>query len=186
MNPVLKQAQEWQTAADDLLRSSDLLPALSKFGEVLVTGSYKYKLMMSPDLDIYLVSPEPTKKLAKKVVNYFIDQGWWNGVDYADWVNFRYPNYDWLPKAFYVRLRTSTDKARWKVDIWLVTPEQLKKFQQQEIPLNISDEQKLAILELKEARNKQLIEANGTAIYEAVLNRGVRTVEDFTVPEKKP
>lgn len=179
MNTKLAESVEWQDAADSLLGDSKLLQALKKFGDPKVTGSYKYKLMMSPDIDIYLVSPEPTKELAKKVVGYFIDEGWWNGIDYADWVNFRYPKYEWLPKAFYVRLRTSTDKARWKVDIWLVTPKQFEEFRQKEIAADASDAQRLTILELKDARNKKLIDADGTAIYEAVINNGIKNADEY-------
>lgn len=186
MNKILKEAEEWREAADNLLEDSKLLQALNEFGDSKVTGSHKYNLLMSPDIDIYLVSPEPTKELAKNVVDYFIDEGWWNGVDYADWVNFRYPKYDWLPKAFYVRLRTSTDKARWKVDIWLVTPEQFNEFQKKEIAADISDAQRLTILKLKDARNNQLIDADGSAIYEAVISRGVKTVDEFRKESKQP
>jgi len=179
MDTVLEQADEWQEAARRLLADSSLLQSLDKFGQVEIVGSYKYGLMMSGDIDLYLIVAKPSKGLAKEVVNHLIDENWWQSVEYADWLNFRYPAFERLPKAYYIRLKTSTDKGRWKIDIWILDPEQFEEVSQKQIANNVSQNQKLAILKLKEARNNKLIEADAQKIYEAVINRGINTVEEF-------
>ncbi len=53
--------------ADHLLKKSDLINKLSKYGKVSITGSYDLDLMMDGDIDIFIIN----KDINKKKYQYF-------------------------------------------------------------------------------------------------------------------
>jgi hypothetical protein len=52
-----------------LLKKSDLLKVLSKYGDVFIRGSYELDLMIDGDIDIYVVNDKADKNLAIKALN---------------------------------------------------------------------------------------------------------------------
>lgn len=62
MNPVLEYSQQIKCDADEILRDSDLIKCLGKYGQVNIGGSYKYDLMWNPDIDIMVVCDDPRQQ----------------------------------------------------------------------------------------------------------------------------
>lgn len=60
----MNENNDLQIKADTLLKETNLIQDLAKFVEIKVTGSYSYKLMTKPDIDIYVMNPN-VKKLLK-------------------------------------------------------------------------------------------------------------------------
>lgn len=166
--------------ADKLLDASNLYQVLSKYGKVEFTGSYKYDLMLSPDIDIYLVVEEVSKSVAQNLLTELISLGWWNGYLLYDWVKFSSDNHPSFPKSYYVGLKTTQGSLRWKVDIWLVTSEQLKTVEEGWIENSTKDDKiREAILRIKQSREEGLVNTTSHQIYEAVIKDSVRTVDEF-------
>lgn len=173
---LTKQSKQWHSEADDLLGKSKLIEILEEFGEVHLSGSYKYDLMLGPDIDLLIVCQNP-ETAAKNLHSKLIDQRFWNGYLFYDWGNFRSPKHPEYPKAYYVGAKVTHNKHRWKVDIWLVDkyPENIDD----SWIINTSAENKSIILKLKEARNNGEIVASSYDIYDAVINKGEKSAKSF-------
>ncbi|TSC86819.1 MAG: hypothetical protein G01um101416_584 [Microgenomates group bacterium Gr01-1014_16] len=177
-NSLLAQSAKLKKQADKILFKSDLVKILEKFGKVEFTGSYNYDLILNPDIDLYLVVDEPNKKITQDLVNQFIDQGFWNRIKYADFVNFPYPNaLESLNKSFYIGLKANINDLEWKVDIWIVSAKQSEDFRYPWIKQKLDANTKSIILNLKNDPNRGSI--TSFAIYDAVLNNGVTSIEEL-------
>ena len=166
-----EKAENWKNIADKLLKVSAIFDLLNTYGDTRLAGAYKYNLMMKPDIDIYLVSEEPSKIVAVELLNKFIHQGWWNNYEYGDFKDkrFRTKNWDWLPEGYYLQLKTDFESSRWKVDIWLTDD---KTFHEHGIVNgleSLSGEQRARILSMKDARNRGESSLSSYEIYQKVL-----------------
>ena len=52
-------SQQTKQEADALLLYGNVTEVLSKYGKVVVTGSYKYDLMYDPDIDLVVLCDNP-------------------------------------------------------------------------------------------------------------------------------
>src|SRR5665213_1435819 len=145
----------WREEADKVFADSNLFGVLNTFGDAVTTGSYGYGLMLAPDIDLYLIVDKPSKDIATKLLNVLIDQGYWNGYLFYDWVNFKSKVHESFPKAFYIGLKTTRSELRWKVDVWVVSQEQYDKLDLTWITEKLDDKNKQIILSIKEARNNK-------------------------------
>lgn len=179
MRNLIVESKDWKRKAQKLLDESKLVEELAQFGKVATTGAFRHDLMMTPDIDLYVTVENPTKYLAKKIINYLIDQNWWHNVLYCDWLNFRYQTHQYLPEAYYICLKTSVGIDRWKVDIWILNPDQAKKYLDIFHLDKITVEQKNTILILKDARNKDQVKLGSYDIYDAVINHNIKTLSSF-------
>jgi hypothetical protein len=174
---LFEQSKQWHIEAKELIDKSKLLEILNNLGKVHFSGSYKYDLMLGPDIDLLLICQNP-ELTAKKLINTLIEQRFWNGYKFYDWDNFRSPKHPTYPKAYYVGLKGTHNEHRWKIDIWLVD-----KF-----PENIDDSwiienldriKKKTILKLKNARNNSEFDSSSYDIYDAVINKNINSVGEF-------
>ena len=174
---LIEQSKQWHNEAEDLIANSKLLEILKSFGEVYFTGSYKYDLMLGPDIDFLLVCQDP-ETAAQNLINKLIKQRYWNGYKFYDWEHFDMPKHPDYPKAYYVGTKVTYNEHRWKTDIWIVN-----KF-----PSNIDNswieekakgDKKLKILEFKKERDDNNSSVSSYDIYDAVINKNIKSFEDL-------
>jgi hypothetical protein len=177
MELLVSESLRWQETANELLEQSGLLSFLKERGEVYFTGSYRYGLLMSADIDLYLLHPQAGKEQALSVLMALIEQGYWNVYLYGDWVKFRAPD---MPIGYYVGLKRDFAGARWKIDIWntpQVAPNSLKY--NAWIEKSLTPETRKIILAIKKANVLHKWNISGVTIYDAVLTDKVNNVEAF-------
>lgn len=181
METVEAEVRQWKLAANHLIQDSGLINTLKQHGEVQFTGSYHYNLMLSPDIDIYLVRSRPNISFVKTLLSEFINQGWWQSYELGNFFDdkFRIPNWQWLPKGFYIQLKNDYEDRRWKVDIWVLSKSEMNKRSWNTRLTNLSVDQRRAVLELKKARLDGVIDNTVHHIYEAVLYKGVTNIKQF-------
>lgn len=174
---LLDESKWWKNEADGLLADSRLLDILKSYGKTYFSGSYKYDLMLGPDIDFLLVCNTPEIS-AQNLHKELIKQRFWNGYKFYDWDHFHSPKHLEYPQAYYVGTKVTYKENRWKTDIWIVN-----KFPQNIddswIIDNAKDDKKLTILEFKKARNENNINISSYDIYDAVINKNVRSFEDL-------
>ena len=119
------KAAAYKKEASALLKKSELIELLSRFGKIHFTGSYAYDLMLNPDIDIYLETKDPTRETVKKILNAFIDQDAWNGYMFYDWKKFRRPQF---PKSHYIGLKAITR-------LWMESDKKIKIITKTKSPL---------------------------------------------------
>jgi hypothetical protein len=175
-----EKAARWKSKADKLLINYKLESILKDHGKVEFTGSYKYNLMLSPDIDMYLiVKVGDQKPTAIKVLSELIEQNLWNGYLFYDWSKFRSEEHKNYPIGYYIGLKSTYKENRWKVDIWIVDEAEKNKRSWNDKLTHLNYEQREVVLTLKRAKLNGEIQSSVHDIYEAVLYKNVRTVNEF-------
>ena len=175
----LAESKRLKKTADKLLADFGLVKILSRFGKVYFHGGYAADLLMSGDIDIYVVGKSFTKVSVLKIFNTIINSTTFNSYWLADYTKFTHKR-GIFPDAYYIGLKTRINGERWKIDIWFLIPAELKKIKKFDLDKNkITPRQKLTILRLKTWRNKNNPKISGYYIYRAVLDYRVKTVVSF-------
>ncbi len=185
MHPLLQKQNALHDEASLLLEKT-LLPILEQYGKVSVGGSYSYKLLNYPDLDIDVVSEDASKDLFAKLSGELIKLDYTSKFKSGDRVNYPHTHTGKRPFGYWVSPDINFGDNIWKLDIWLQTPEwytgDTNRYAEELV--TISDEQRIAILSLKE----ELIEKNlygvgkefiSVNVYEGVLRGDVKTIDEL-------
>lgn len=161
-----------------MLKSSKLIEVLKKYGKVQFTGSYSFDLMLNGDIDIEVINPNFNKQKVGDTLSEIIQKGYFKGYMFYDWVKFRKKKF---PKGYYIGLKIRKNNIKWKIDIWCLKKENIKKAIQVRnlIKKSLTPQNKYNILKLKDFRNKYYPDIESVVIYEAVLNKGIKTIKDF-------
>jgi hypothetical protein len=177
----LKVDENLRREADELL-AGGLQTLLARYGKVHVHGSYRLQLMTWRDLDIYLESPSISEsqcfalggeicRLLSPHKMFFTDNR--SGKDESH------------PQGMYWGIRLGDVQAGgWKIDLWLVKPEtclHLLAFADN-VASRLTPTLRERILAIKLAVCHHPEYRKGltsSMIYQAVLDGGVITVEDF-------
>lgn len=177
---VIKYSQKTKQEADELLMYGNVMKVLSKYGEVFITGSYKYDLMYGPDIDLVVLSDTPEKSSYNALLD-FIDQRKFQKYQLGDFK--RYPREN-RPKAIIVVLIHEFKDRRWEIEVWFdkELPEGDVNPELEDMLLNVSNKNKKTILSLKHRReidNTSKHKLDSTTIYKGVLLDGKVKLEDF-------
>lgn len=184
MHPLLQKQDELHKEATSLLET--LLPILEQYGKVSVGGSYSYKLLYYPDLDIDVVIDDATKDLFAKLSSELIKLKATSKFKSGDRVNFPHAHSSKRPFGYWISPDINFGDNVWKLDIWLQTPEwhtgDTNRYSEE--LLNIGDDKRIDILSLKQ----ELIEKNlygvgkefqSVDVYEGILRGNVKTVDEL-------
>ncbi|MFI9813513.1 hypothetical protein [Saccharothrix variisporea] len=170
---LLTRQDELRAEADEVLDSLGLMTHLAVLGEPFRVGSAALGLMVKRDIDITVVVRElampPVAALGAqlaahenvRVVQIRDDTGHWN----TD------PNY---PDGLYLGVKYGQE---WNLDLWFVDDptRQPDLHHAVAFPPRLTDETRTAILRIKH----DFPEYRSLELYEAVLDGGVRTVEEY-------
>jgi len=164
---LLKLSNSLHAEADVLLKKTELVKKLSKYGEVLISGSYDLDLMMDGDIDLFIINKKINKQKSVDILQDLISQNDFNGYLYFDWTKRKHEGF---PKGYYIGLKTNFKERKWKVDIWLVKEryqptEKLMNF----IKSNLNDKNKKIILDLKYKTKTKNLNLRSSDIYKKVL-----------------
>jgi hypothetical protein len=170
---LLRRQHELQAEAEDVLTSLDLLAHLEGLGTPVRVGSAALGLMVRRDIDITVIVPKldmrPVAALGShlathrdvRVVQIRDDSGHWN----TD------PNY---PDGLYLGVKYGRE---WNLDLWFVDDptRQPDLHHAATFPPRLTDETRAAILRIKH----DFPDYRSLELYEAVLDGGARTVDDY-------
>ncbi len=167
--------------ADDILKKTNIIKTLSKFGDVFIMGSYKLDLMLDGDIDIYVINKNLNKETSLKALFKIISNNNFTGHLYYDYVS---NPQEWAPNGYYIGLKTKYNDRRWKFDIWMLNSMDKKSNDLMEyVENNLNKVNKKIILKLKYlAKNngiKNFREIPSHEIYLAVLKNGAKSVKDL-------
>lgn len=179
---VFEKQKFLQQQADDVLSQLGLVSLLSRYGEVKIVGSVALELMTWPDIDIDLKSAiEINDKDYFEIVKYIFDQKHIKQLMLIDNRNAFEKN---RPQSMYIGIIYVLDSVDWKIDIRYLNPsdawaeDDLKR-----IKSRLTQENSKAILEIKTAFHnhpKYRKEFSGYKIYNAVLDKNISTVNEFS------
>lgn len=174
--------QEIKDEADDILYRQGLLAILSKYGIPHITGSYSLNLMTWRDLDVYIqnenISEDEFFQLGAEINNKY------HPVKMS-YRNERMTQTKGLPLGLYWGVYLGNErKGAWKIDLWAVEENECHRLVKfcDNIATKLTSASKQIILTIKsncwqdpEYRRSY----TSGDIYEAVLNNGVTSLEEF-------
>jgi len=165
-------------SADELLRKTGLLDVLRRFGDPVIVGSYAMDAMAWNDLDVYIVLDSSYHEMAAAAMLAVKP--------------CRYDGFcDRQTSAQFAGMETVITGERWNIDIWVRTLDEIKaaaaKNRAMKAQFDAQPEAREAMLRIKReliARgmygfDKSKRHYHSPEIYEAVLEKGVRTVEEM-------
>jgi len=177
----LANAERLKKEADMLLLKTEVLNLLSEYGGVQLTGSYKYNLMTWPDIDICL----EIKSLKREMV-FEIGQR----LSAIPNVGTMYFRDEFVlrtagnPLAMFWCVEIFEGPTKWKIDVLISNPEEVKRVISigENIFRNLNEENRRTILEIKSQLSSSpdyRIKFRSTDIYDAVLQHGVKNLEEW-------
>jgi hypothetical protein len=177
---------ELDTRQDELQRSGRAMlesigSLLAGVGPPLPTGSFVSGLMVWPELDVMVLggpSFAPHDVLA--LLGRAVDLPGLTGFHYTDERGPRSPTGERRDERFHVTLTL----RGWRIDlsVWLHDDHANVTAYHEELARTVTAEQRAAILRIKDVwhrRPEYPDEIGGLDVYQAVLDHGVRTPEEF-------
>jgi hypothetical protein len=181
---LLHKSKRIKSQADKLLQESKILDILAGYGDVLIEGSYALDVMLRPDLDIFVVSQTHDWNKILDIHQKIMSLKYFREIGFINWMDFEDKNLVSL-KGYYFQPKVPIDDQLWKLDIWFITPDQYKgsslttHFKEL---LGEDEDKKYRILEIKNAMRegrKYIKGVDGKLIYQAVLENGIKTIDEF-------
>jgi len=163
--------------ADNLLYHQGLYSIIEAYGQPFIAGSYAYDLMTWRDLDIYFTGDFDLEA--------FFNLGYKITALLKAYKSFFTDNRGCKPDGLYWGIRLGDIQAgAWKIDIWHLSEQDYQDQVQycEMIKNSLTEETRNAIIEIKshfcmKPGYRDTITSDD--IYKAVLEHGVRNVEQF-------
>lgn len=174
--------QRLKAEADSLLHQRGILEILRQFGQPHVSGSYALDLMTWRDLDLYLDAPS-------MAVTRFLQLGLQLAGQLCPWKMFftnhrDFPSTEGITGLYYGIRLGELSRGAWKIDLWALDSttcaERLAHCDR--IAQRLRPEHRTAILRIKSAlwdHPEYRKTITSQHIYEAVIENGVRSTEEF-------
>lgn len=205
MNDLLERSRNLRESADRLLEKSGLLEILNEYGEVVIGGSYLADIMVYGDIDITVVREEnfsfdDSLAILKKIYDrthfssFFVGGDWSNPWNEDQNMEGELKSSGGAGK--YIGLKDRHDQEEWKVDLWFISKEEAMRrrsgfFRDYISEMEMTEEQKILILELKHYVHKREYDISSNFIYDLVLNKGcsnfregIKLLNDSTATDK--
>jgi len=175
------QAEAWRTLA-----ALALAAALAPIGPTQVIGSLATGLMVWRDIDLHVVAPGLSPDVAHGAMARYFGHPQIGAIRY--WYDHaaRHPADDPNDDRYYYALYyQSEDGHEWKIDIsiWIADPPHVERLPPANLVARLNDETRLAILWIKDewfTRPEYRMTVSSVDIYDAVLDHGVRTPDEFS------
>lgn len=119
LSEQLESSKKLLNQANKFLQTKHFENILSKYGQVVYTGSYAADLMVWPDIDVQLILPDEQDKI-DAILN--VSKILLNDPDVKDvkLINFAKRKKPGMPCGMYVgvKIKDSDSMLEWKIDIW--------------------------------------------------------------------
>jgi hypothetical protein len=167
--------------ASALLRAYHVVEDFGRYGEVRMTGAYRWDLMLAPDVDLYVINPDLTLDLAMEAFLHFVRRGDFLWFGFGDSVRAR-PAWK-VPEGYFLGMSREFRGRHWKVETWFL-PDPLPPCDWLEKPM--TDRIRRVILQLKREKILGRLSVSSYHIYEAVICGGAREPNDVLAWIEKP
>ena len=167
-----------------MVKATKIMELFAKHGILSpIEGSYRTKLMMYPDLDVGLIAESVTKDDFAGLIGDLAADPNVRCISTADTINFNLSKRP-MPKGYWIGVEIPYENDRWGIDCWLQQPDwgtdQTNDYADRLIDLDQPCRDAVLAIKYELIRNgtygKQYLYSD---VYGAVLDRDVRTIEDF-------
>ncbi|NUR98180.1 MAG: hypothetical protein HOV67_23360 [Kribbellaceae bacterium] len=159
--------------AHEILRDLDLQERWSPHGEMVIVGSVATDLVVAPDIDLEIHSPDPRPADGFAVLAPLAEHPNVRRIAYLD-------ARDRHEQGQYWKLEYETPDVTWTVDMWIFGPGVPgAALLTAALQTALTPRTRSTILAIKEQAAALGERAPGYWLYQAVLDHGVRTYADF-------
>jgi hypothetical protein len=182
---LLARQAALQEQGREVLARLDLDTLVADVGPLLVTGSFVSGLMCWPEVDVMvLVGPDFSAPDVMGLLARIVARPEVTGLDYRDERGPRCVTSEVRDERYHVTL-TVEFADRWQVDLtlWLHDLHRNVTRWHEELRERITAEQRIAVLRIKDHWHRQPAyphHVGGLDIYTAVIDGGVRTLDEFS------
>lgn len=166
---ILDFSKKTKTDAVALLNQTNLINILSKFGNVIIGGSFEYDIMWGADIDITVVC-QNTRKSSLEALNKVIEAKLAQKYEYGDFVTFKREK---RPESYILNLILPFNDRKWEIEIWFFNKESNDQKEVDDLMKSkLNEKNKLAILKMKEKRERSGLSKHSLSsfdIYKKVL-----------------
>lgn len=176
MNSLMRAMQKKQQASA-ILEELQLFEKWCAVGDCYIVGATAYDLIVTPDIDIetFCDNPEPSKimiQLASLICHPNIVE-----LKYHDYMQTDF-------QGHYFKLIYVKDKIEWTIDMWLFANDRQGALSRDLVPYMttyLTAKNREIILNIKEAVLQQELNFSSVFIYQAVMDFGVQTIDEFLI-----
>jgi hypothetical protein len=182
---LLYRAELLQAEAAEVIADLDLLALLGRVGEVEQLGSSVSGLMVWRDIDFVARCWDLTPGRAWDALRPLLTQPGLTRLNYRNEAGERSPTGQAADQRYYFVTYVETAAGdEWKIDLslWLSDAPRPHLAQLADLQRRLTDETRLAILWIKDVWHRLPTypdEVSGVDVYDAVLEHGVRTPDEF-------
>jgi hypothetical protein len=184
---LLRRAEQLRAEAAAVIAELDLLAMLGQVGHAELVGSAVSGLMVWRDIDVGVRCRDLTSVRAWNALRPLLTNPQLLRLDYRNEIAERSPSgrpsdqrHSFV--AYYQRRAPVEDEWRIDISLWLSAAPRNQLAQLDELRRRLTDETRLAILWIKDVWHRQPTypyEVGGVDVYDAVLEHGVRTPDEF-------
>lgn len=176
--------QEAQQVIDD----SKLGSIFMQFGEVQLEGSFVYKTMVDRDIDYTIIVPEDAHidfSLRTEFGTRLLELPDLSSLQMSDRHHFPTGSQHAIDGIWFgLTLISQSTSERWNVDAWLMKRGGNHEADNSLVQrlMNLTEQERALIVDIKQQSLDAGLKQKGQtsfAIYDAVLNRGVRSYDDY-------
>lgn len=174
MNRLMRAAQKKEQAYA-ILEELQLLEKWRSIGDCYVVGATAYNLIVTPDIDIetFCDNPEPSKIMSTLA----------SLVCHPNVIELKYHDYTQQDfQGHYFKLIYLKKEIEWTIDMWLFSNERQGALSRDLVPYMttyLTVQNREAILAIKEALILRQLDFSSIFIYQAVMEFGVQTIDEF-------
>lgn len=182
---LINEQKRLHIQADKMMSTTKVMSVLVKYGQFSgIGGSYLYNTMIYPDLDVGIVTDTVTRRTVADLLSELTLNEYVRGIRTADTVNFNISKHPTKPRGYWIGIDIPFENDRWGIDCWLQQPDwQTDKEDVYTKKLaNVDEEKKVAILSIKYSLIYRGLYGNhflSGDVYDAVLDKGVKTIDEF-------
>ena len=185
MDDLLIRQEQLQHEAHEVMTELALPTVLGRVGRVEVIGSAASGLMVWRDLDISVYTDASAADRVAAVVRDLVANPAVLDLHYANETGARSPSGGVHDQRYYAVVRYRSRRGeRWKIDLslWTDTGPRGEFSAAHRLRDRLTDDTRIAILRIKDIWHQHQDypdKIGGIDIYDAVLNHGVRTADEF-------
>lgn len=163
-----EHSKKIKNQASTLLKSTNLLNILEKYGDVYMIGSYPLNIMYGPDIDI-VVKAKDIRKSSIDALNEIVEKELFRKIEYGDFVKFPVEK---RPNGYVLVLKSVVEKIKWEIEVWFLEDVSKQVNYHKLLESKLNEQNRIKILEakyLREISNMSKHALSSYEIYEQIL-----------------
>lgn len=173
-------SKKTKKTAESILREAGIEQILSKYGRVVVGGSFAFDLMYGPDIDITVETKDP-RVASLNVLNDLLKGRKFQKYEYGDFAAHPRKN---RPESYIVNVRSVFEGRKWEIEVWFFEKINPKEAEEIEKMIKLTPTQKDSILKIKHQREEANVskhELSSMRIYQEVIDNKAQDLEDIEI-----